>query len=66
VNREADPQDGRRVVMSLTAAGRSALNARRSALSRRVATALSEGFTADERAQLLDAVPLLQRLAAEL
>ncbi len=66
VKRDPDPQDGRRVVISLTAAGRSTLNARRSALSRRVATVLTEGFTPSERAQLLDAVPLLQRLAAEL
>lgn len=66
VNRNPDPYDGRRVVISLTTAGRSTLTARRSALSRRVAAALTDRFTAAERAQLLDVVPLLRRLAAEL
>jgi DNA-binding MarR family transcriptional regulator len=66
VNRNPDPHDGRRVVISLTAAGRSALTARRSALSQQVAGTLIDRFTPDERQQLLAAVPLLQRLAAEL
>jgi DNA-binding MarR family transcriptional regulator len=66
VSRTPDRCDGRRVVISVTARGRSMLAARRSALSRRVADALTEQFSAAERTQLLDAVPLLQRLAAEL
>jgi len=66
VDRDPDPHDGRRVVISLTAAGRSALLARRSALSRRVAVALTDRFSPAERQQLLDVVPLLQRLAGAL
>ena len=66
VARAPDPNDGRRVVMSLTAAGRQELTARRSALSRRVAVVLAERFTDAERERLLAVVPLLQRLGAEL
>jgi DNA-binding MarR family transcriptional regulator len=66
VNREADPSDGRRAVISLTTTGRSTLTARRSVVSSRVATVLVERFTAAERRQLLGVVPLLQRLAGEL
>lgn len=66
VRRDPDPHDRRRAVMSLTPAGRSKLNARRSALSQQVAGALTNRFTAAERAQLLAVVPLLKRLAAEL
>jgi DNA-binding MarR family transcriptional regulator len=66
VRRDPDPHDGRRAVMSLTPAGRSRLTAQRSALTQRMATTLAGQFTADERAQLLAVIPLLQRLAGEL
>lgn len=66
VAREPDPQDGRRVILSLTNAGRSQLHARRSALSRQVAAVLHERFEPDERDQLVAVIPLLQRLATEL
>jgi DNA-binding MarR family transcriptional regulator len=66
VDRNPDRHDGRRVVISLTVAGRSTLTARRSALSQLVARTLTDRFTAAEREQLVAAVPLLQRLAAEL
>jgi DNA-binding MarR family transcriptional regulator len=66
VRRDPDPRDGRRVMMSLTPAGRSRLTARRSALSQRVASTLAGQFTAAERAQLIAVIPLLQRLAGEL
>jgi DNA-binding MarR family transcriptional regulator len=66
VQRDPDPRDGRRILLSLTPAGRTELTARRSALSRRVATALIDGFTPAERQQLIDAVPLLDRLATQL
>jgi DNA-binding MarR family transcriptional regulator len=52
--------------LSVTAAGQAELTARRSALSQRVAAALADGFTPAERRQLIDVVPLLQRLAARL
>jgi DNA-binding MarR family transcriptional regulator len=66
VDRAPDPTDGRRVIVSLTRAGRGELTTRRSALTHRVAAAMAKGFSAAERDQLMAAVPLLQRLAAEL
>jgi DNA-binding MarR family transcriptional regulator len=66
VRRDPDPRDGRRVILSVTRAGRAELTARRSVLSQRVAAALADGFTPAERRQLIDVVPLLQRLAARL
>jgi len=66
VQRDSDPCDGRRVILSVTPAGRAELTARRSALSQRVAAALADGFSPGERQQLIDVVPLLQRLAARL
>ncbi len=63
VHREADPTDGRRVLMSLTAEGLAAVDTRRSALSTRMSRALDEHFTLEERRQLADVVPLLTRLA---
>lgn len=66
VRRDSDPDDGRRVLMSLTEDGRSEVTAHWSTASQRVATTLAERFTAKERAQLVAAVPLLQRLAGEL
>jgi DNA-binding MarR family transcriptional regulator len=66
VQRDPDPRDGRRVILSVTPAGQAELTARRSALSQRVAAALADEFTPAERQQLIDVVPLLQRLAARL
>src|ERR1700728_3147176 len=64
VQRDPDPSDGRRVILSVTSAGHAELTTRRSALSERVAAVLADGFTSAERQQLTDVVPLLQRLAA--
>ena len=66
VQRDPDPGDGRRVILSVTPAGQAELTARRSVLSQRVAAALADGFSPGERQQLIDVVPLLQRLAARL
>ncbi len=63
VERRADPADGRRVVLSVTAAGRQALRDKRSARTQQLATALSAGFTRAELRQLMAAAPLLERLA---
>jgi DNA-binding MarR family transcriptional regulator len=62
VSRSGDPSDGRRVVMSVTAAGRESLQGVRHEKARRLARAIDEGLTPAERRQLLDAIPLLQRL----
>ena len=63
VERRPDPGDGRRVVISLSEAGRQALRNRRNARTEQLAQALSGGFTRPELQQLMAAAPLLERLA---
>jgi DNA-binding MarR family transcriptional regulator len=63
VERSADPDDGRRVVLSVTDAGREILRNRRNARTELLARALSKGFTDAELEQLKAAAPLLERLA---
>ena len=66
VKRTADPDDGRRVVLSLTPAGLEVLRARRSVKTESLARALSDGFTGTELKQLLAAASLIERLAESL
>jgi DNA-binding MarR family transcriptional regulator len=66
VERRPDPGDGRRVLMSLTEAGRQMLRSRRDARTRQLARALSAGFTGSELRQLMTVAPLLERLAESL
>jgi DNA-binding MarR family transcriptional regulator len=63
VARNPDPEDGRRVVLSLTEAGRQLLQDKRNTRTARLAEALSASFTADEIGLLAAAAPLLERLA---
>ncbi|MCW2539976.1 MAG: regulatory protein MarR [Frankiales bacterium] len=63
VNRGTDPDDGRRVVVSITEAGRDTLVGGRRRRTEKVAQALAKGFTAAEREQLESVTPLLERLA---
>jgi DNA-binding MarR family transcriptional regulator len=63
VERTPDPDDGRRAVVAVSAAGRKALWNRRNARTEALAHALSSGFTDDELEQLRAAAPLLERLA---
>ena len=63
VERRPDPRDGRRVVLSVTEAGRDVLLDRRNARTRQLAQALTAGFTPAELRQLMLAAPLLERLA---
>jgi DNA-binding MarR family transcriptional regulator len=63
VEREADPDDGRRAVLSVTRAGREVLRDRRNARTGQLARALSSSFTDAELEQLKAAAPLLERLA---
>jgi len=63
VARHADAQDGRRVVLSLTDAGRKVLRDRRDARTGQLARALADGFTPAEISQLGAVAPLLERLA---
>jgi DNA-binding MarR family transcriptional regulator len=63
VARHPDPEDGRRVVLSVTAAGQRILQDKRNARTEQLAQALSARFTPDEIRQLAMAAPLLERLA---
>jgi DNA-binding MarR family transcriptional regulator len=62
VARDQDPDDGRRVVISLTDAGLEALHGIRREKARRLAQAITEELTPAEREQLSAAIPLLERL----
>lgn len=66
VARGADPDDGRRVILSLTAAGGEVLRSRRNAKAEQLAQALAAEFTREELAQLLAAAPLIERVAERL
>ncbi len=59
----ADPNDGRRMILSVTPAGHEVLRHRRTQRTEQLATALSTGFAATELKQLAAAAPLLERLA---
>jgi DNA-binding MarR family transcriptional regulator len=66
VRREPDPDDGRRLIMSLTDEGQQLLRRRRQARNDLLSHALDDGFTRTELAQLLVAAPLIERLAQSL
>lgn len=66
VERRPDPEDGRRAVISLTDAGLQALRNRRDARTELLAHALAVDFTPAELQQLLEAAPLIERLAQRL
>lgn len=63
ITRSPDLADGRRVQISLTAAGRSVIEDKSRAMHRRLAQLLAEELTVAEQRQLIDVVPLLTRLA---
>jgi DNA-binding MarR family transcriptional regulator len=65
IERSADPADGRRVVLTMTDGGKSALQNRRRARVDQLARGLV-GFTADELDVLQSAAPLIERLARQL
>jgi DNA-binding MarR family transcriptional regulator len=66
VGRSPDAGDGRRVLMSVTAAGRRVLVDHRSLNTRWMADALAEGFSEAEQRRLISMIPLLERLADRL
>jgi DNA-binding MarR family transcriptional regulator len=66
VERAADPEDGRRSILTLTAEGRALLQRRRSARSELLSHALESEFTRAELKQLQTAAPLIERLAEHL
>jgi DNA-binding MarR family transcriptional regulator len=63
IARASDPDDGRRVILSVTDAGLGVLRDRRNARTERLAEALSSGFSRAELEQLMAVGPLLERLA---
>ena len=63
VARVPDATDGRRSILALTPAGQTAIRSGRSAIADRIAAALEESFSSQERAILEAAAPLIERLA---
>jgi DNA-binding MarR family transcriptional regulator len=66
IEKQPDPEDGRRLILSLSDTGRDHVAARRTARTEQLAGALADGFTAAELATLRAAAPLLERLAHKL
>ena len=66
IERSRDPQDGRRIVLSITEAGRRTVHDKRGARTERIAAALRDGFSDAELGQLLAATSLFERLAEKL
>jgi DNA-binding MarR family transcriptional regulator len=66
IERNRDPEDGRRIVLSVTEAGLRTLRDKRGARTEHIAAALRAGFTEDELRQLEGASVLLERLAERL
>jgi DNA-binding MarR family transcriptional regulator len=66
VERAGDPGDGRRVLMSVTEAGRRLMVDRRSRNTQLVTTALITEFTPAEQRRLVNIIPLLERMADHL
>jgi DNA-binding MarR family transcriptional regulator len=64
--RRSDPADGRRVVVSLTEAGRRFVRNKRTARTEQLAKALSDRFTREELDVLRAAAPLIERLGESL
>jgi DNA-binding MarR family transcriptional regulator len=63
--RASDPGDGRRVILSLTEAGREAVHSKRLARTEQLTEALT-ALSPHERSQLLAVLPVLDHLAREL
>ena len=66
IERHRDPGDGRRIMLSVSDAGRQMINDRRGARAEQLAAALRAAFTDGEVSQLRAAAPLLERLAEKL
>ncbi|GLY67179.1 MarR family winged helix-turn-helix transcriptional regulator [Amycolatopsis taiwanensis] len=63
LDRTRDPDDGRRVVISLSDVGRKTVRGLIQHREEWLAAALATGFTDDERRTIAEALPLLRRLA---
>lgn len=62
MERRGDPHDGRRIILSLTAAGRDKLRHKREAAAQQLAKVLAGQFTAADLQALAAAAPLLEHL----
>jgi DNA-binding MarR family transcriptional regulator len=65
IDRAPDPGDGRRMILSLTQAGRDSVYSKRTARTEQLTRALEE-LTADEQGRLIGAIPALRHLAEAL
>ena len=65
VKRQPDPDDGRRILLSISATGRRELNRRRNVRVEQLAQGLAD-FTESELARLAVVAPLIERLAYHL
>jgi len=63
IDRQPDPDDGRRAFVSVTETGRELLRNRRNESTERLARGLASAFTPAELEQLMAATPLIERLA---
>src|SRR4029453_3430078 len=63
VERNPDPGDRRKTIVSLTDPGQSAFTGREQTVIDRLVQAVESGYTPAERRQLAAAAPLLERLA---
>ena len=66
VERSRDPDDGRRIVLSITDAGSRMVHDRRGERTEQISAALRAGFSDEELAVLMEASSLLERLAERL
>jgi DNA-binding MarR family transcriptional regulator len=62
IDRAPDPGDGRRMILSLTQAGRDAVYSKRTARTQQLTRALAT-LAPEEQAQLVAAIPALRHLA---
>jgi DNA-binding MarR family transcriptional regulator len=65
INRAPDPGDGRRMILSLTQAGRETVYSKRTARTEQLTRALAD-LTTEEQGQLIAAIPALRHLAEAL
>lgn len=66
VVRTPDPGDGRRIILTLTEAGRAAVDAKRAARNAQLSQALAANFSAAELVRMAELAPLIERLAETL
>ena len=66
VLRAQHPNDGRKVITTITETGRRTLASREQAINEHMTRALTDSFDGTERRQIAAVIPLLDRLADEL